>query len=155
MHVIAAKAVAFLEALQPSFKQYGRQIVENCRRFAATLQKRGFRIVTGGTDTHLFLVDLTDRGITGKEAEEALGECAITVNKNTIPRETRSPFITSGIRMGTPCVTTRGMKEKEMDLVANWIADVLEDVKNTSKKKMVLDQVQTLCKQFPFYETSL
>ena len=115
------------------------------------MNKKGFRIVTGGTDTHLFLIDLTDTCLTGKEAEEALGRAAITVNKNTIPRETRSPFITSGIRLGTPCVTTRGMKENEMCQIADWIAEVLKDVNNTGRQSEIAEEVTKLCKQFPFY----
>ena len=151
MHVIAAKAVAFLEALQPEYKIYCGQIVKNSRALSAELNKKGFRIVTGGTDTHLFLIDLTDTCLTGKEAEEALGRAAITVNKNTIPRETRSPFITSGIRLGTPCVTTRGMKENEMCQIADWIAEVLKDVNNTGRQSEIAEEVTKLCKQFPFY----
>jgi glycine hydroxymethyltransferase len=151
MHVIAAKAVAFKEDLAPEYKDYCRQIVANTRALAATLAKRGYRIVSGGTDTHLFLVDLTKAGITGKEAEGALGEAGITVNKNTIPRETRSPFITSGIRIGTPALTTRGMKEKEMGIIGGWIADVLSDMGNANLKKRMLDQVRQLCEGFPIY----
>ncbi len=151
MHVIAAKAVSFKEALQPSFREYGAQIIKNCRALAGTIQKKGYRIVTGGTDNHLFLVDLTEKGITGKEAEEALGRAGITVNKNTIPRETRSPFITSGIRMGTPCLTTRGMKEKEMETVGSWIADLLADVKKEQRQSEIAGEVKKLCQQFPFY----
>ncbi|MDZ4224711.1 MAG: serine hydroxymethyltransferase, partial [bacterium] len=151
MHVIAAKAVAFKEALQPEFKIYAKQIIANCKALAKSLQDNGFRIVTGGTDTHLFLVDLTEKNITGKEAEEALGRAGMTVNKNTIPRETRSPFITSGIRMGTPCVTTRGMQEKEMQQIGNWIGDVLKDVNDTSKQMAIREEIKKLCKLFPFY----
>ena len=149
--MIAAKAVAFKEALQPEFKNYAKQIIANCRALAKALQDGGYRIVTGGTDTHLFLVDLTEKNITGKEAEEALGRAGMTVNKNTIPRETRSPFITSGIRMGTPCVTTRGMKEKEMQQIGVWISDVLKDVNDTSKQMAIREEVKKLCKLFPFY----
>lgn len=151
MHVIAAKAVAFKEALEPSFKKYQEQVVKNCRALAKALQDNDFRIVTGGTDTHLCLVDLTDKNITGKEAEEALGRAGITVNKNTIPRETRSPFIASGIRLGTPCVTTKGMKEKEMAQIAAWIAETLKDVNDTRRQAAVQQEVVKLCKRFPFY----
>ncbi|MBI5300084.1 MAG: serine hydroxymethyltransferase [Deltaproteobacteria bacterium] len=151
MHVIAAKAVAFKEALQPNFKIYCQQIINNCRALAKGLKDSGFRIVTGGTDTHLFLVDLTEKGITGKEAEEALGRAGITVNKNTIPRETRSPFVTSGIRLGTPCVTTRGMKEKEMSQIASWISDCLKDVNDAKRQAGIQTEVKKLCAQFPFY----
>jgi len=154
-HVIAAKAVAFYEDLQPEYKDYCEQIVKNSRRLAETLKKRGYRIVTGGTDTHLFLVDLLDKGITGKEAEEALEKAGITVNKNTIPRETRSPFITSGIRLGTPCMTTRGMKEPEMELVGGYIADVLDDIKDTDRQNEILKKVNELCAKFPVYPEGL
>lgn len=152
MHVIAAKAVAFKENLQPGYKNYIKQVVDNCRALAKALQENGFRIVTGGTDTHLCLIDLTDKNITGKESEEALGRAGITVNKNTIPRETRSPFITSGIRVGTPCVTTRGMKEKEMQQIAAWIADVLKDVNDEKRQGAIREEIQKLCRKFPFYE---
>jgi glycine hydroxymethyltransferase len=151
MHVIAAKAVAFKEDLMPQYKTYCEQIIKNSKALAAELSKGGFRIVTGGTDTHLFLVDLTENGITGKEAEDALGNAGITVNKNTIPRETRSPFITSGIRIGTPALTTRGMKEKEMQTVGNWISQVLKDIKNEGLQKEVKIEVRKLCEKFPIY----
>lgn len=151
MHVIAAKAVAFKEALEPSYKVYCKQIVANSRALAATLVEHGFRIVSGGTDTHLFSVDLTDAGITGKDAELALGEAGITVNKNTIPRETRSPFITSGIRIGTPALTTRGMKEGEMKTIGNWIAGVLRNIADEKLKAKVKSDVRQLCEGFPIY----
>lgn len=153
MHVIAAKAVAFKEALEPSFKTYQQQVVKNCRALAKALQENGFRIVTGGTDTHLCLIDLTDKGVSGKEAEEALGRAGITVNKNTIPRETRSPFIASGIRLGTPCATTKGMKEKAMQQIAAWIAECLKDVSDTKHQTAIQQEVIKLCKQFPFYSS--
>ena len=151
-HVIAAKAVAFLEDLQPDYKTYCEQIVKNCKVLADSLSKRGHRIVTGGTDTHLFLVDLLDKDITGKDAESALEAAGITVNKNTIPRETRSPFITSGVRMGTPCMTTRGMKEPEMEIVGGFIADVLDDIKDETRQKDILGEVKKLCGKFPVYK---
>lgn len=151
MHVIAAKAVAFLEDLEPGYKNYCEQIVKNSRKLSATLAGNGFRIVTGGTDTHLFLVDLTEIGITGKEAEDALGQAGITVNKNTIPRETRSPFITSGIRIGTPALTTRGMKEPEMKTIGSWISSVLKDVKNEDLQRKVKTDIRSLCEKFPLY----
>jgi len=151
MHVIAAKAVAFKEDLQPEYKEYTRQIVANARALAAALAERGLRIVSGGTDTHLFLVDLTETGKTGKDVENALGEAGITVNKNTIPRETRSPFITSGIRVGTPALTTRGMKEKEMAIIGGWMADVMDDIENADLKKKIKGQVRELCEGFPIY----
>ncbi|MFH0799075.1 MAG: serine hydroxymethyltransferase [Pseudomonadota bacterium] len=152
MHVIAAKAVAFLEDLQPSYKDYCRQIVANSRALASSLAERKLRIVSGGTDTHLFLVDLTATGLTGKQAEDALGRAGITVNKNTIPRETRSPFVTSGIRIGTPAMTTRGMKEPEMASIGNWIADCLSDVENASRHEAIKAEVRKLCERFPIYK---
>lgn len=151
MHVIAAKAVAFFEDLKPEYKTYCAQIVKNSRKLAATLAEKGCRIVTGGTDTHLFLVDLTENGITGKDAEDALGRAGITVNKNTIPRETRSPFITTGIRIGTPALTTRGMKEAEMQIIGGWIADVLKDVTNEGRQTEIKSEVRKLCEKFPIY----
>lgn len=151
MHVIAAKAVAFGEDLKPEYKTYCQQIIANSRALAATLAERKFRIVSGGTDTHLFLVDLTTTGLTGRKAEDTLGKAGITVNKNTIPRETRSPFVTSGMRIGTPAMTTRGMKEKEMAIIGNWIADVLADVENTKKQDSVKAEVRKLCQRFPIY----
>jgi glycine hydroxymethyltransferase len=151
MHIIAAKAVAFKEAQGEGFREYQRQIVKNARSLATTLQKRKFRIVSGGTDTHLMLVDLRDRDITGKEAEEALERAGITVNKNTIPFETRSPFVTSGIRIGTPAVTTRGMREQEMERIGDMIADVLEDINNEKLLHAIESDVRDLCMRFPLY----
>lgn len=151
MHVIAAKAVAFGEALTPEYKVYCKQIVANSRALAKTIAERKLRIVSGGTDTHLFLVDLTTTGLTGKQVEDALGNAGITVNKNTIPRETRSPFVTSGIRIGTPAMTTRGMKEPEMAIIGNWIADVIADVENTKKQETIKSEIKRLCEQFPVY----
>jgi len=155
MHIIAAKAVAFKEALSEEFRGYQRQIVKNAAAMAEYLKKAGFRLVSGGTDTHLILVNLTDKNITGKEAEEALDKAGITVNKNTIPFETRSPFITSGIRIGTPAVTTRGMKEKEMELITSFISRVLRDVKDEECCKNVKEEVKELCIKFPFYRHRL
>lgn len=151
MHVIAAKAVAFEEALKPSFKTYQQQILANARAMAATLIKRGYNIVSGGTDDHLMLIDLINKGITGKDAEAALGQAYITTNKNAVPNDPQSPFITSGIRIGSPAVTTRGFKEKECEQVANWIADILDDLSNTAKIASIKQQVLELCGQFPVY----
>ncbi len=151
MHVIAAKAVAFLEDLQPEYKAYCQQVITNARALAAALADRKLRIVTGGTDTHLFLVDLTETGLTGKQAEAALGVAGITVNKNTIPRETRSPFVTTGIRLGTPALTTRGMTANEMAIVGNWIADVLGDIENEQKQIAIKAEIKKLCEGFPLY----
>jgi glycine hydroxymethyltransferase len=153
MHVIAAKAVAFKEALAPEFRDYARQVVENAQTLAATLIGRGYHVVTGGTDSHLFLVDLRPSGeLTGKEAEAALGEAGITVNKNTVPRETRSPFVTSGIRVGTPALTTRGMGTAEMEEIGGWMADVLDATGDDRVKSGVRDSVRELCAEFPLYE---
>lgn len=152
MHVIAAKAVAFQEALQPSFKGYQKQIVANAKALAEDLLKRDFRLVSGGTDTHLILVDLTSRGITGKDMEIALDKAGITVNKNTVPAETRSPFVTSGIRIGTPAVTTRGFKEAEMDILAGWIEITANNVGNEKVLSAVRSEVLELCGRFPLYE---
>jgi len=151
MHIIAAKAVCFKEALRPSFRDYNRQIVKNCRALASTLMDRGLRLVSGGTDNHLLLIDLTDIGITGIDAENALGRAGFTVNKNTIPRETRSPFVTSGLRIGTPAVTSRGMKEEEMRFVGDRIAQVLKDMTNTARQTEVKAEVQALASKFPIY----
>lgn len=151
MHIIAAKAVAFKEAQGEEFREYQRQIVKNAKSLANTLQARGFRIVSGGTDTHLMLIDLTEKNITGKEAEESLEKAAITVNKNTIPFETRSPFVTSGIRIGTPAITSRGMREEEMARIAHMIADVLDDISNEKLIGKIASEVRDLCLHFPLY----
>jgi len=152
MHIIAAKAVAFHEALQADYKSYAAQIIKNAQAMAATLTERGIRIVSGGTDNHLVLLDLTEKDITGKTAEAALGVAGITVNKNTIPRETRSPFVTSGVRIGTPALTSRQMKENEMQMIANWIADVIDDVDNEQKQLEIKAAVKDLCVKFPIYK---
>jgi glycine hydroxymethyltransferase len=152
MHVIAAKAVAFKEALAPEFKTYARQVVSNAKALAARLAEHGFDIVSGGTDTHLMLVDLRNKGeLTGKQAEEALGRASITVNKNTVPGEKRSPFVTSGIRIGTAAMTTRGMGEKEMHLIGDWIARVLNAATDESVSANVSAQVRELCEAYPLY----
>jgi glycine hydroxymethyltransferase len=151
MHTITAKAVCFEEALRPSFKEYNKQIIKNAKALAETLTDNGLRLVSGGTDNHLMLLDLTDNGITGLEAETALGKAAITVNKNTIPNETKSPFVTSGLRIGTPAVTSRGMKEAEMRLIGSWIASVIRDIKNEKNIKDVRGKVETLAGKFTLY----
>ncbi len=151
MHVIAAKAVAFLEALQPTFKQYQQQVLSGARTMAAVLQDRGYTIVSGGTDNHLFLVDLSGREITGKEAEAVLGQAHMTVNKNTVPNETRSPFITSGLRIGTPAAVTRGFGDKELSQVASWVSDVLDNAQQPRIVEHVQKQVKALCREFPVY----
>jgi glycine hydroxymethyltransferase len=152
MHIIAAKAVAFKEALSPEFKQYQQQILKNAQAMSDELKNQGFRLVSGGTDTHLMLVDLTPKGATGKDAQEALDRACITVNKNGIPFDTKGPQITSGIRVGTPAVTTRGMKEPEMRLIATYIADVISDINNENKIQAVAKKVKALCAQFPLYQ---
>ncbi len=152
MHVIAAKAVAFGEALDPSFAVYAGRVVANARALASALQNRGFDLVSDGTDTHLLLVDLRSRGeLSGKAAEAALGRARITVNKNTVPGETRSPFVTSGIRIGTAALTTRGMEPAEMQRIGDWIADVLEAWEDKSVADRVAAGVESLCEQFPLY----
>ena len=151
MHAIAAKAVAFKEALAPEFKVYQAQIVKNAKALATALTARGFRLVSGGTDNHLMLVDLSATELTGKVAEETLDKAGITVNKNGIPFDTRSPFVTSGIRIGTPAATTHGLKEKEMELVAGFIAATLENVGNEPKLAAIKGEVNALMKQFPLY----
>ena len=151
MHVIAAKAVAFKEALQPEFKEYQQQVLTNARAMAAVLLERGYNIVSKGTDDHLFLVDLIDKGITGKEADAALGSANITVNKNAVPNDPQSPFVTSGLRIGTPAVTTRGFKEAEVRDLAAWICDVLDDIHNADTIQRVKSNVLELSKRFPVY----
>ena len=151
MHVIAAKAVAFKEALQPAWREYQKQIVKNAKALAEALLAGGYRLVSGGTDTHLLLVDLTDRGITGKDAQEALDRAWITVNKNTIPFETKSPMVTSGVRLGTPAVTTRGMREAEMAEIARLIDGALSALGSASAEARVRDEVQELTNRFPLY----
>lgn len=151
MHVIAAKAVAFKEASRPEFKQYQEQIVKNAKALADALSTHGFRLVSGGTDNHLMLVDLSRQGITGKQAEEVLDRCGITVNKNAIPFDKQPPFITSGIRLGTPAVTTRGMKEPEMVLIAEMIAEILTNIENENACHRVRQKALSLCQQFPLY----
>lgn len=152
MHVIAAKAVALGEALRPEFKEYAAQTIKNAKALAETLQQDGFRIVSGGTDNHLMLVDLTSKDITGKEAQNVLDEINITSNRNTIPFEPRSPFVTSGIRLGSPALTTRGFKEDDMREVGNIIALVLNDPQNEEKKEEARRRVAALCAKYPLYE---
>jgi glycine hydroxymethyltransferase len=151
MHVIAAKAVALLEALQPEFTAYQKQVLANARAMAGGLMKRGYRIVSGGTDNHLFLVDLIGRDITGKDADAALGRAHITVNKNAVPNDPRPPFVTSGLRIGTPAATTRGFKEAEVLALADWIADVLDENGSEAAIATVQKKVLDLCRRFPVY----
>ncbi len=151
VHVIAAKAVALKEALSPQFKDYQAQVIRNAQKLAEELIRSGFKIISGGTDNHLMLVDLNNKQITGKEAEEALGKSRITVNKNVIPYDERPPTITSGIRLGTPCVTTRGMKEAEMVEIADIISSVIENNKDAGAINTLLERVNSLCNKFPIY----
>ena len=155
MHVIAAKGVCFKEAMTKEFRAYQRQVVRNVKTLAKELQKHGFKIVSGGTDNHLILIDLISKGITGKEAEEALGRAGITVNKNMIPFDQRTPMVTSGIRIGTPIVTTRGMRDKEMVLIASFITEVLENLADADVQARVAQQAEELCREFPFYRDRL
>ncbi|MCH7928149.1 MAG: serine hydroxymethyltransferase [Deltaproteobacteria bacterium] len=155
MHVIAAKAVAFKEALQPEFKEYQTQIVKNAQTMAERLKEHGFNILTGGTDTHLVLVDLINKELTGKETEEALDRAGITVNKNAVPFDPNPPMITSGIRIGTPAITTRGMKEQEMVIISDLIAKAVENKDNESELKKIEGEVRELCLSFPIYKELL
>ena len=151
MHVIAAKAVAFRENLQPSFVEYSKQVIRNAQTLAAALVKRGFNIISGGTDNHLMLADLRGKNVTGKDAQEALDLAGITVNKNGVPFDDKSPLITSGIRIGTPALTTRGMKESEMEVVAELIDRVVSNIGNESVYSSVRSDIEKLCSSFPLY----
>ena len=152
MHVIAAKAVCFKEALAPSFKEYGAQVVKNCKRLAEELIKRDFNIVSGGTDNHVFLVDLHNKEVTGKETENLLDRVGITLNKNTVPNETRSPFVTSGVRIGTAAVTTRGFKEEDMVVIAEIIDEAIKNRENEEALEGLKKKVKALCDKYPLYE---
>jgi glycine hydroxymethyltransferase len=152
MHVIAAKAVALLEAMQPEFKTYQQQVRRNAQQMAVELHERGFKIVSGGTDNHMFLMDLIDKDITGKDADAALGRANITVNKNAVPKDPRSPFVTSGLRLGTPAITTRGFGQDEITLLTGWIADILDNIEDESRVDTVREATHELCRRFPVYE---
>ncbi|MGL6165745.1 MAG: serine hydroxymethyltransferase, partial [Aeromonas veronii] len=151
MHVIAGKAVAFKEALEPEFKTYQAQVVKNAKAMAATFIERGYKIVSGGTDNHLMLVDLIGRELTGKDADAALGKANITVNKNSVPNDPRSPFVTSGVRIGTPAITRRGFKEAESIELTHWICDVLDNHDNDAVLATVREKVLDICRRFPVY----
>ena len=151
MHVIAAKAVAFLEAMQPEFTDYQKQVKANARTMASVLQDRSYKIVSGGTDNHMFLVDLIDKDITGKDADAALGSANITVNKNSVPKDPRSPFVTSGLRLGTPAITTRGFGAEEVTALSGWIADILDDIEDRSRVDAAREKALQLCRRFPVY----
>jgi len=151
MHIIMAKAVAFGEALEDSFETYTKQIIKNAKTLSAKLSEFGFDIVSGGTDNHLMLIDLTNKNITGKQAENSLEKAGITVNKNMVPFDQRSPFVTSGIRIGTPAVTTRGMKENEMKLIADFMNDAINNFDDANKLEKIRHDVKQLCSGFPLY----
>jgi glycine hydroxymethyltransferase len=151
MHVIAAKAVAFKEAMQPEFKEYQKQILKNSRKMAQCFIDRGVRIVSGGTDNHLFLVDLIEKKLTGKDVDAALDRVHITVNKNAVPNDPQSPFVTSGIRIGTPSVTTRGFREEECAQVTGWICDIIDNMGDGKVASRVAGGVAELCRRFPMY----
>ena len=152
MHVVAAKAICFKEALDPEFKIYTKQVMDNAKLMAKTIMSRGIDVVSGGTENHIILVDLRSKNITGKDAEKALGSVNITANKNTVPNDPQSPFVTSGIRLGTPAVTTRGFKNKEIVDISNWICDIVLDMENEDLKKEIKNKVAELCSRFPVYK---
>jgi glycine hydroxymethyltransferase len=152
MHVIAAKAVAFLEALQPEFRVYQKEVKANAALMARVLTERGYKIVSGGTENHMFLLDLIEKGITGKDADAVLDAAHITVNKNAVPNDPRSPFVTSGLRLGTPAVTTRGFRAAEIRQLTGWIADILDDIKDEQRAAKIRQQVIDLCRRFPVYQ---
>ncbi len=152
MHVIAAKAVAFLEALQPEFKAYQQQVLDNSRAMAAVMAARGYEIVSGGTDNHLFLVSFIKKGLTGKDVEAALGQAGITVNKNAVPNDPQTPFVTSGIRIGTPAVTTRGFKQADVRELAGWICDIIDRPGDSAVRDTVRAKVREICRRFPVYQ---
>jgi glycine hydroxymethyltransferase len=151
MHVIAAKAVCFKEALDPEFKKYIQDVIDNAKLMSKTIMSRGIDVVTGGTDNHIILVDLRSKNITGKDLEKALGNVNITVNKNSVPNDPKSPFVTSGIRLGTPAITTRGFKAKEVELISNWICDVILNMDDETKLKEIKSKVNDLCSKYPVY----
>jgi glycine hydroxymethyltransferase len=151
MHVIAAKAVCFKEALDPEFKKYIQDVIDNAKLMSKTIMSRGIDVVTGGTENHIILVDLRSKNITGKDLEKALGSVNITVNKNSVPNDPKSPFVTSGIRLGTPAITTRGFKAKEVELISNWICDVILNMDDETKLKEIKSKVNDLCSKYPVY----
>ncbi|EKE01975.1 MAG: serine hydroxymethyltransferase [uncultured bacterium] len=150
--MIAAKAVAFKEAMQPEFKIYQQQIMNNAKAMAKIVMQRGYDVVSGGTDNHLFLLSLINKDITGKDALDALAKANITANKNSVPNDPRPPMVTSGLRLGTPAITTRGFKESETEQVANWVCDILDDINNTKTIERIKKEALDLCARFPVYE---
>jgi len=151
MHVVAAKAICFKEALDPDFKKYIQQVINNAKVMSQTIMSRGIDVVTGGTENHIVLVDLRSKNITGKDLEKVLGEISITVNKNSVPNDPKSPFVTSGVRLGTPAITTRGFKEKEVKLISNWICDVILNIDDSKKHEEIKNKVSDLCGKYPVY----
>jgi glycine hydroxymethyltransferase len=151
MHVIAAKAVCFKECLAPAFKSYQQQVITNAKAMAATFIERGYEVVSGGTENHLFLVSLISKGMTGKAADAALSRAHITVNKNAVPNDPHSPFVTSGLRIGTPAITRRGFREPQAIELSHWICDILDDIDNAELQAQVKQKVAQLCQQFPVY----
>ena len=151
MHVVAAKAICFKEALDPDFKKYIQQVINNAKVMSQTIMSRGIDVVTGGTENHIVLIDLRSKNITGKDLEKVLGEINITVNKNSVPNDPKSPFVTSGVRLGTPAITTRGFKEKEVKLISNWICDVILNIDDSKKHEEIKNKVSDLCGKYPVY----
>ena len=152
MHVIAAKAVCFKEALEPDFKLYMQQVIDNAKLMCKVIKDRGIDVVSGKTDNHIVLMDLRSKGLTGKDCEQALGQANITVNKNAVPDDPQSPFVTSGIRLGTPAVTTRGFGSDEVEILTNWICDIVLDLGNADKINSIKNQVVEMCNRFPVYK---
>jgi glycine hydroxymethyltransferase len=151
MHVVAAKAICFKEALDPEFKRYIQQVINNAKVMSKTIMSRGIDVVTGGTENHIVLVDLRSKNITGKDLERVLGEVNITVNKNSVPNDPKSPFVTSGVRLGTPAITTRGFKEKEVKLISNWICDIILNMDDNKKHEEIKRKIGDLCSKYPVY----
>lgn len=151
MHVIAGKAVALKEAMEPEFKVYQQQVVKNAKAMVEVFLERGYKVISGGTHNHLFLLDLVDKNLTGKEADVALGRANITVNKNSVPNDPKSPFVTSGIRIGSPAVTRRGFQEAEVRQLAGWISDILDNINDQDVQERVKKQVLEICERFPVY----
>jgi glycine hydroxymethyltransferase len=151
MHVVAAKAICFKEALDPEFKKYIKQVINNAKVMSQTIMSRGIDVVTGGTENHIVLVDLRSKNITGKDLERVLGEVNITVNKNSVPNDPKSPFVTSGVRLGTPAITTRGFKEKEVKLISNWICDIILNMDDNKKHEEIKKKISVLCNKYPVY----
>ncbi|MBT5440190.1 MAG: serine hydroxymethyltransferase, partial [Candidatus Marinimicrobia bacterium] len=151
MHIIAAKAIAFNEALQPDFKVYAQQVIDNAKTMSEALLSKDYKLISGGTDTHVVLIDLSNKNVTGKVAEQSLEKAGITVNKNMVPFDKRSPFVTSGVRIGSPAITTRGMKQDEMVKIIDFIDEIITNIENESVINKIKTEVQSLCSSFPLY----